>query len=300
MAQRTMEQAAAGGQLGQQIQRRLKSTGRLARSQPLGTIGFLICAIILLMAVFAPLVQRYSPTKVDPYAPALAPSAQHWLGTDEFGRDMYSRMVHGARISLYVAFFSIFLGTSGGYLLGLVSGYVGGRVDLVLQRFIDAMLSFPSLLLALAMVSVFTPGVDKVIFAISITFVPRAARIGRGVAMSVKENVYIDAARVIGASPTRVLLRHVLPNSMAPYLILASVGLGAAILVEASLSYLGLGVPPPDPSWGRMLSGYAQTRMLAAPWMVIIPGSAIMLLVLGFNLLGDSVRDIWDPRLRGR
>lgn len=300
MAQGRVEQAAVGTRPGGQVQRWLKGMRRLARTQPLGTMGFFICAFIMFMAVFAPLVDRYDPNDTDPYAPAESPSAAHWFGTDEFGRDMYSRMVHGARISLYVAFFSIFLGTSGGYLLGLISGYAGGRFDLLLQRVIDAVLAFPALLLALTMVSVFSPGVDKVIFAISITIIPRAARIARGVAMSVKENVYVDAARVVGASPVRVLLRHVLPNSMAPYLILASVGLGGAILTEASLSYLGLGVPPPDPSWGRMLSGYAQSRMLAAPWMVIIPGGSIMLLVLGFNLLGDAVRDIWDPKMRGR
>jgi len=300
VAQSATYQETIRPRLGQRFQRGLKGAGKLARSQPLGAVGFVICVFFILVAVFAPLVQRYSPTDIDPYAPARSPSAEHWLGTDEFGRDLYSRMIHGARVSLYVAFFSILLGTSAGYLLGLLSGYVGGKVDLVLQRLIDAMLAFPPLLLALAMVSVFSPGLDKVIFAISITFVPRAARISRGVALSLKENVYVDAAKVVGASSARVLLRHILPNSMAPYLILASVGLGAAILTEASLSYLGLGVPPPAPSWGRMLSGYAQTRMLAAPWMVIIPGAAIMTLVLAFNLFGDAVRDIWDPKLRGR
>ncbi|MFH1140350.1 MAG: ABC transporter permease [Chloroflexota bacterium] len=300
MAQRAIGRVGAGARLSRQVQRRLKGMGRLARTQPLGTFGFLICAFMILMAVFAPLVDRYSPIETNPFSPAAAPSAEHWFGTDEFGRDLYSRIIHGARISMQVAFFSVALGTTGGYLLGLVCGYAGGKLDLGLQRVVDALMSFPPLLMAMAMVSVLSPGLSTVIIAISITIVARAARIARGVALSLKENVYVDAARVIGASPLRIMLRHVVPNSLAPYLILASVGLGAAILTEASLSYLGLGVPPPYPCWGRMLSGYAQTYMLAAPWMVLVPGIAISLLVLAFNLFGDAVRDIWDPRMRGR
>ena len=299
MAQGAIGRVGFGARAGQQLQRRLGGVAKFVRTQPLGTVGLVICLFMVFMGVFAPLVERYSPTKIDPFADA-NPSAAHWFGTDEFGRDMYSRMVHGARISLIVAFSAIFLGTGGGYMLGLVSGYVGGRLDLILQRFIDAWLAFPSLLLALALIAVFQPGIDKVILAIAVTTMPRAARVSRGVAMSIKENVYTDAARVIGASPTRILLRHILPNSMAPFLILASLGLGGAILTEASLSYLGLGVPPPYPSWGRMLSGYATAHMTNAPWMVFIPGGAIMLIVLGFNLFGDSLRDIWDPKLRGR
>lgn len=299
MAQRAIEQVDLGARAGQRVQRWLRGLAKLVRTQPLGAVGLAICLFVIFMGVFAPLVDRYSPTKADAYA-SPRPTAAHWFGTDELGRDIYSRMVHGARISLVVSFSAIFLGTGGGYLLGLLSGYVGGKLDLVLQRFIDAWLAFPSLLLALAIVSVFQPGIDKVILAIAASTMPRAARVSRGVAMSVKENVYTDAARVIGASPTRILLRHILPNSLAPFLILASLGLGGAILAEASLSYLGLGVPPPAPSWGGMLSGNAQAHMLDAPWLVIIPGVAIMLLVLGFNFFGDTLRDMGDPRLRGR
>lgn len=299
MAQGAIERAGLGARAGQRVQRRIAGLAKFVRTQPLGTVGLVICLFVIFMGVFAPFVDRYSPTKVDPFADP-RPGAAHWFGTDEYGRDMYSRMVHGARISLVVSFAAIFLGTGSGYLLGLFSGYVAGKLDLILQRFIDAWLAFPSLLLALAMVSVFQPGIDKVILAIAVSSVPRAARVSRGVAMSVKENVYTDAARVIGASPTRILLRHILPNSLAPFLILASLGLGGAILTEAALSFLGLGVPPPAPSWGGMLSGYAQAHMLDAPWMVVIPGAAIMLLVLGFNLFGDTLRDMWDPKLRGR
>ncbi len=298
MAQGAIEQVDLGARAGQRVQQRIRGLAKLVRTQPLGAAGLVICLFVIFMGVFAPLVDRYSPTKADAYA-SNRPSAAHWFGTDELGRDIYSRMVHGARVSLIVSFSAIFLGTGGGYLLGLLSGYVGGKLDLILQRLVDAWLAFPSLLLALALISVFQPGMDKVILAIAVSAMPRAARVSRGVAMSVKENVYTDAARVIGATPTRILLRHILPNSLAPFLILASLGLGGAILTEASLSYLGLGVPPPNSSWGLMLSGNAQAHMLDAPWLVIIPGTAIMLLVLGFNLFGDSLRDVWDPRLRG-
>lgn len=295
-----IEQVSTGARVGQGVRRWGQGIARFSRFQPLGTVGLVICLVTIFMGVFAPVVDRYAPNRGDAYATKQPPSASHWFGTDEYGRDLYSRIVHGARVSLNVAFFSIVIGTTSGYLLGIFSGYLGGKFDLILQRVIDAWLAFPSLLLALIIVSVFPPSINNVILAISVGLAPRASRISRGVALSAKENVYVDAARVIGASPMRIMMRHILPNSMAPYLILASVSLGGAILVEASLSYLGLGVPPPYASWGRMLSGAAQMQAMVAPWLMIFPGAAIMILVLGFNLFGDALRDIWDPKLRGR
>ncbi|MDO8750327.1 MAG: ABC transporter permease [Dehalococcoidia bacterium] len=293
-------QIRLGAPLGQRLQRWRGGALRFFRRQPLGAFGLVICLVTVLMGVFAPAIQRHDPNFADVSLRLQAPSAQYWFGTDNLGRDQWARIVTGTRISLTVAFFAIGLGTTAGYLTGIVSGYFGGKLDLIIQRFIDALLAFPAILFALVIVAALGAGIDKVIFAISVGTFPRAARISRGVVLSAKENVYVDAARVIGASNLRIMLRHILPNSMAPYLILASVGLGGAILAEASLSYLGLGVPPPHASWGRMLSGSTQQYALIAPWLMIFPGVAIMVLVLAFNLFGDAVRDMWDPKLRGR
>lgn len=297
--QRTIEQVAVGARTGQKLLQWGRALRRFARTQPLGAAGLAIVCTIILLAVFAPWVSRYDPLETSAKARLIGPGLDHYFGTDPLGRDLFARIVYGARISLYVSFFSIAMGTTFGYVLGIVSGYFGGKLDILLQRVIDAMLAFPSILLALTMVAVLGPGIDKVITAISVIYIPRAARVARGVALSTKENVYIDAARVVGASTNRIMFRHILPNSLAPYLILASVALGAAILIEASLSFLGLGVPPPSPSWGRMLSGSSMDFALIAPYMMIFPGLAIMLLVMGFNLFGDALRDVWDPRLRG-
>ncbi|MEK7778270.1 MAG: ABC transporter permease [Chloroflexota bacterium] len=291
----TVEVSAA-----QRMSRRLSNTARIARRQPLGTVGLLVCLLALALGAFAPWVQRYDMNAGSAGERLQSPTASHWFGTDEQGRDLYSRIVNGARVSLYVAFFSIVLGTTSGYLLGVVSSYLGGWVDMILQRVMDTMLALPPILMALAMVAVLGAGLDKIIAAISIVYLPRAARISYGVVLSLKANVYVDASRVIGASPMRIILRHILPNSLAPYIILASVSLGSAILLEASLSFLGLGVPPPHPSWGGMLAGSTQMFALGAPWMVIAPGAAIMVLVMAFNFFGDALRDLWDPRLRGR
>ncbi len=295
-----LQRPAARVMLAHQARQWASNGGRFVRTQPLGAAGLIICSVLVFMGVFAPWVVPYDPNVADHTARLVSPGASHWFGTDELGRDLYSRIIHGTRVSLVVAFFSIGIGKVFGYFLGVVSGYVGGRVDLVLQRVIDAMLAFPTILLALTLVAVLGSGLEKTVAAISIVFFPSATRIARGTVLSVKENVYVDAARVIGASPLRLIMRHILPNSLAPFFIVASAALGAAILVEASLSFLGLGVPPPHPSWGRMLAGSAEEFGLVAPWLVIAPGVAIMVLVLAFNLLGDSVRDLLDPRLRGR
>ncbi|MSQ22047.1 MAG: ABC transporter permease [Dehalococcoidia bacterium] len=298
--ERAVERIGIEPRVGRRIQRSLAGLATFARRQPLGAIGLVVIVASLLAAVLANWVAPYDPNVGTADDRLVGPSAKYFFGTDHQGRDQFSRIVYGTRISLMVSFFSIALGTGGGYLLGIISGYIGGKFDILFQRVMDAILAFPSLLLALVLVAVLSPGIDKVIIAIAIAYTPRAARVSRGVVLSLKENVYVDAARVIGASPTRIMLRHVLPNSLAPFLVLASVALGSAILTEAALSYLGLGVPPPHSSWGQMMSGAAQSFATIAPWLIIFPGVAIAVLVLGFNLFGDALRDVWDPKLRGR
>ncbi len=297
---RAVEQIGVRPRVGRRIQHSLTGLATFARRQPLGTIGLVTVLVAFGVAMFANWVAPYDPSVGVASERLTGPSLKHFFGTDEQGRDLLSRIIYGTRVSLAVSFFSVAVGTGGGYLLGVVSGYAGGKFDIIVQRVMDAMLAFPNLLLALVMVSVLTPGLDKVIIAIAVAIIPRAARVSRGVALSIKENVYIDAARVIGASATRIMLRHVLPNTMAPFLILASVGLGGAILTEATLSYLGLGVPPPTASWGQMMSGAARDYAVIAPWLIMFPGIAIGALVLAFNLFGDTLRDILDPKLRGR
>ncbi len=298
--ERAVGRVGVDPRVGRRIQRSLAGLASFARRQPLGAIGLATVVVAFAAAGFANWVSPYDPNLGVADDRLTGPSLNYFFGTDHQGRDLFSRIIYGTRISLAVSFFSVAVGTGGGYLLGIVSGYVGGKFDTILQRVMDAMLAFPSILLALVMVAVLSPGLDKVIIAIAVSIIPRAARVSRGVVLSVKENIYIDAARVIGASPTRIMLRHVVPNTMAPFLILASVGLGGAILTEASLSYLGLGVPPPHASWGQMMSGAAQSFATIAPWLIIFPGIAIGVLVLGFNLFGDALRDVWDPKLRGR
>lgn len=298
--QRVLERVVVGPAAVRRARRWLAKTGGFVIHQPLGAAGLFVILVSFVAAAFAGWVATYDPYVGIPDDRLMGPSIRHFLGTDHQGRDLFSRIVYGTRISLAVSFFSIALGTGGGYLLGIISGYISGKFDMLFQRVMDALMAFPSILLALVMVAVLRPGLDKVIFAIAITIVPRAARVSRGVVLSVKENVYVDAAKVIGASNLRVMARHVLPNSTAPFLILASIGLGGALLTEASLSYLGLGVPPPHTSWGQMMSGAARDFARIAPWLIIFPGVAVGLLVLGFNLFGDALRDIWDPRLRGR
>ncbi len=296
-----LPRVSPAARLAQRANRGLRASTQFARRKPLGFLGVAICSIAIVLALLPGVFVTEDPNFGGNYQDALqGPSASHWLGTDEHGRDTWSRIVAGARTSLTVSFIAIGMGSISGFLLGIVSGYFGGWVDLIMQRVVDSMMAFPGILLALTLVSVFGGGMKAVVIAVGIVFIPGALRITRGTTLSSKQNVYVDAARVIGASSLRIMVRHVLPNVLAPFIVVASVALGSAILIEASLSYLSMGVPPPYPSWGRMLSGGAAQYAMVAPWTVIAPGVAISVLVLGFNLFGDALRDIWDPRLRGR
>jgi len=273
---------------------------RFILRKPLGAVGGLLLLIFMVVAVFAPVLATYDPDLNDYRARIQSPSAQHWFGTDDFGRDIYSRVIHGARISMYVGVLSTLLGTAVGALAGLFSGFWGGRADQLIQRCADVMFTIPGLVLAMVIVTMLGPSMFNVIIAIAIPRLPNANRVIRSTVLSVKESPYVEAARAIGCSSGRIMLRHLLPNIMAPYIVVATASLGSAILVEASLSFLGLGVPPPAPSWGRMLSLEGMRYFETAPWMAIFPGIFISGAVFGANLFGDALRDILDPKLRGR
>ncbi len=268
------------------------------RTKPVGAGGALIILVMLAVALLANVLAPYDPYQGDYALQFARPSAQHWLGTDEFGRDVLTRIMYGARIALFVGFAASFAGCTLGALLGVVSAYSGGKVDLFLERLIDILLAFPQLILALAIASVLGPAVQTVVVAVAIPIVPRAARIVRSAALSVKENQYVEAVQALGAVRRRIVLRHIIPNVMAPYIIILTAQLGSAILAEAALSYLGLGTAEPTPSWGLMLSGSAASYAEKAPWIAVFPGIAISLGVFGFNLFGDSLRDALDPKLR--
>jgi len=267
-------------------------------TKPLGATGALIILAMMFVAFFAQALAPYDPYVGDYSAQFARPSAAHWFGTDEFGRDIMSRIMYGARIALFVGFTASFAGCTIGLVLGVVSAYAGGKLDLLLERLMDILLAFPQLILALAIASILGPAVQNVVIAIMIPIIPRAARVVRATALSVKEFPYVEAAQALGAQRHRVILQHIIPNVMAPYIILLTAQLGGAILAEAALSYLGLGTQPPTPSWGRMLNE-AQQQLFQAPQLAVYPGIAIALTVLGLNLLGDGLRDRFDPRLRG-
>ena len=268
------------------------------RRRPLGAAGALIVLIMLLMAVTATFIAPYDPLAVDFGSMLAAPSTDHWLGTDAFGRDVLSRLIYGSRTALIVGFGAAFFGATLGAVLGVASAYFGGRIDLYMQRVMDVFISFPLIILALAMVVILGNNLPNLITAITIPMVPRAALVIRSSALSIREMPYVDAARAAGFGHGRIILRHMLPNVMAPYLIMLTAFLGQAILLEASLSFLGLGVSEPTPAWGLMLRGAAVQFAEAAPWMAIFPGLAISLAVFAFNLFGDSLRDALDPRLK--
>jgi peptide/nickel transport system permease protein len=268
------------------------------RRRPLGAFGAAVVLLMFLVAMAATVLAPYDPLGVDFGAMLAAPSGEHWLGTDAFGRDVLSRLIYGSRTALIVGFGAAFFGATLGAVLGVTSAYFGGRVDLYLQRLMDVFISFPLIILALAMVAILGNNLPNLITAITIPMVPRSALVIRSSALAIRELPYIDAARAAGYGHLRIILRHMLPNVMAPYLILLTAFLGQAILLEASLSFLGLGVQEPTAAWGLMLRGAAVEFAETAPWMALFPGLAISLAVFAFNLFGDSLRDALDPRLR--
>jgi peptide/nickel transport system permease protein len=278
----------------------LGATLAFCRRQPIGTLGMAIVLIIAMAGLGAEWIAPYSPTANDFEAMTEAPSWTHLLGTDQLGRDIFSRIVFGARTALIVGFSSAIVGGFAGLVLGVASAYFGDRIDMITQRLMDIMMAFPLIIMALAIVSIFGTGLHNVIVAITIPLIPRCARVVRASALPIREVPYVDAARACGFGHTRIILRHMVPNVMAPFLIMLTAFVGQAILAEASLSYLGLGVQEPVPAWGLMLQGGAEEYATTAPWIAVFPGLAIMLTVFGFNLFGDALRDALDPKLRDR
>lgn len=272
---------------------------QLVRRKPLGALGGALLVAMLALALFADWVAPYGYDEADMFARLKPSSAAHWLGTDNLGRDLLSRVVHGARVSMAVGFGAVALGLAGATLVGLLSGYFGGRVDIAVQRVVDAFMCFPLLLVALTLMALIGPGLGNVILALGLVIGVRDSRVIRSAVLAVKAHLYVEAARALGAGHGAMLLRHIAPNIFAPLMILATVNIGAVILIEAALSFLGFGVPPPRPSWGGMLSGAGLVHMLRAPWLALWPGVALSLAVFGANMLGDALRDLLDPRLRG-
>jgi peptide/nickel transport system permease protein len=272
---------------------------RFARKKPLGAVGGVLMLAILVTAVFADVLATHDPIATAAAHTLARPGQEHWLGADHLGRDIYSRIVHGARVSLLVGLASSLLGSGLGGVIGLLSAYAGGKTDLIVQRILDILQGLPLLVLALVMSTALGPSIQNVVLAISIPIVPRAARVVRSSVLSIREMQYIEAARGLGLRHFRIAFRHVMPNTVGPFIVLCTAQLGSAILVEAALSFLGLGVPEPYPSWGRMLSVSAAEYAQKAPHLVLFPGAAISLAVFGSNLLGDALRDTLDPRLRG-
>ena len=270
-----------------------------ARRSPLSAFWGCIAAAILAMALAAPLIAPYEPLKSDFRSMTKPPSEKHFFGTDQIGRDTLSRVIYGSRASLTVAFGAVLFGTTLGALWGLACGYFGGRFDIISQRIIEFLQSFPDLILAMAIAMALGAGIGTVIVAIAITHIPFGGRVIRAVVLSLKEMPYVEAARGLGASHLRMMARHILPQCVAPYLILATTHLGVAIIIEASLGFLGVGIPPPTPTWGNMLADSLNGGLVPPWWLVLFPGGAITLTVLAFNLLGDGIRDVLDPRLRG-
>ena len=269
------------------------------RHKPLGALGGLLILALVATALLAPALAPYDPVGIKSADRLKPPSLTHWLGTDDFGRDILSRVIYGARISMLLGLGAVAISTVLATIIGIVSGYYGGRVDTVLQRCIDTLMAFPGLVVLLTIMAMLGQGLGNVVLALGIGGTAGNARIIRSAVLTVRENQYVEVARAIGCHDLHIILRHILPNIAAPIMVVATLGLGVAILAESALSFLGFGVPPPTPSWGAMLSGSGRTYMLQAPWMAVFPGIAISLAVFGFNMLGDALRDVLDPKLRG-
>ena len=270
---------------------------RRFRRTPASLVGAAIVAVIILLALFAPLVAHYDPLAQDLARQTLPPSAGHWFGTDKLGRDLFARVVYGARISIRIGFVAVGLAITVGTLVGLIAGYFGGKIDSLLMGVMDVMLAFPSIILAIGITTILGPSITNLMIAVGVVYVPQYARLARSAVLNVREMEYVEAARAIGATTPAILLRHVLPNILAPLIVQATLGVATAELEAAGLSYLGLGARPPIPEWGAMLND-ARDYWLGAPWALIFPGASITLLVLGFNLLGDGLRDALDPKTR--
>jgi peptide/nickel transport system permease protein len=281
------------------VQTLSKGLWRLVREKPLGAFGGVLVLVLMLCAVFAHWIAPYPYDETNVRQRLKPPSAQFYLGTDNLGRDVFSRIIYGARISVTVGFGAVTLSILLATILGVSSGYFGGKVDVLVQRLVDAAMAFPTLVILLSIMAVLGPGLLNVILVLGIVPSANRSRVIRSATLAAKENQYVEAAQAVGASHLRIILCYILPNVMAPIIIVATNALGAVILVEATLSFLGFGVPPPYPSWGEMLSGSGRSYMYKAPWMAIWPGVAISLAVFGFNMLGDALRDLLDPRLRG-
>ena len=272
---------------------------RLVKEKPLGTLGGVIALVVFISAIFAEFVAPYPPVALELTNRLLPPSAEHWMGTDSLGRDLFSRIVFGARVSMIVGLGAPAIGMVVATIIGGISGYIGGKYDMVVQRFIDAWMSFPGLILYLTIMAVIGAGLLQVVLVLGISGGIGSSRIIRGAVIGIKENVYVEAARAIGTPVRGILIRHILPNIMPVVIVIFSTGIAWAILAEAAISFLGFGVPPPTPSWGGMLSGPGRQYMLEAPWLALWPGLVLSVVVYSVNMLGDAVRDILDPRLRG-
>jgi peptide/nickel transport system permease protein len=271
----------------------------LVKTKPLGTVGGIIVLVMFFTGIFADFLAPYDPAEIHLADTLQAPSAKYVLGTDNMGRDLLSRVIHGARISMIVGLAGSALSVAVGTLLGGISGFVSGKTDTVIQRFVDAFMCFPPIFLMLTVMSLLGPGMTQIIFVLGIQGGIRQSRVVRSAVIGIKENTYFQAAIAIGSPSWRTFMKHVMPNIMAPIIIIFTLSMGQMILTEATLSFLGFGIPPPTPSWGGMLSGSGRTYMYMAPWMVLWPGVALSIVVYGINMLGDAVRDILDPRLRG-
>jgi len=272
---------------------------RLAREKPMGTAGAVIVLGLLFVGIFADFLAPFGSNEINLRAVMVPPSGDYLLGTDQLGRDMLSRIIYGARISMYVGLGASTIDIILATLIGIISGYFGGEVDLIMQRFVDAVIVFPGLFFYLAVMAIIGPGLIQVIFCLGILRGIGSSRLIRSAVMGAKQNVYVDAANALGASNSRILIRHILPNVFAPVIIIFTIAMGQVIVAEATLSFLGFGIPPPAPSWGGMLSGPGRKYMFDSPWMAIWPGLALSMVVYGINMFGDALRDLLDPRLRG-
>ena len=288
------ERLKAGGNI--RLTKFMNDCKRFVVTQKLGFISLLFILLVILVAIFAPIIAPFDPIYQNRQAFLAAPTTQNLMGTDDLGRDAFSRIVYGSRISLLVGVLTVVISICLGILIGMISGYFGGFVDMVIQRIMDAIMAIPALILALFIAALLGPAIQNVIIALVIIEVPRFARIVRGEMLRIRETNYVEASRSIGSNSIRIIFKHGLPNMMAPIIVMASLAFGQTIIAEASLSFLGIGTPPPNPSWGLMLSD-ASRYMESAPWLVLFPGLALSLLVLAFNLLGDALRDFLDPRI---